>query len=247
MDISEYYIKDSSTGRRANKCRDCSLKQQGVVEVGKTRFAGKMFEKGFRRCSVCKETKPINLYPKNKSRGCGISSNCYECCNKLHKDFMEIQTINIGDSYVKEYGKRKGITIFDKNVIIKLRNEILESRKPIHFLDNKSFLTTRDLARYVFQKYNIPMTTTESRIGKGASEIDCTIKESEYRSLAYSKGVIQVTDTITKKVYIFKNSSDKRLKLMACNRTVLKGINTGLPVGGYRNSVWANKILIKRI
>ena len=247
MSISEYYLKDSQTGRRYNKCRDCVLKSQGVLEVGKQRFSDSMFKKGFIRCSVCKETKPLNAYTKSKSRGRGISANCYECSHKLHKEFISKERATIGDHYVKEYGKRKGITKFNKKTINTLRNEIIESRKPIHFLDNKSFLTTRDLARHILDKYNIPITTTEKRIDKGVSEKDCTIKGSEYRSMRNTFGKIKVTDTVTKKVYIFKNTLDERLGKMVCKGTVQKGIKTGLPVGGYRNSLWENKLLIQRI
>lgn len=249
LPIEEYYIKDSKTGRRANKCRDCSLKSQGVVEIGKQRFAYKIFDKGFRRCSICKEIKPLHMFKKNKSQYGGISNNCYECSKKLHDEFVQKSKSEIGEHYIKEYGKRKGITVFDEITISELKKEIEESRKPKYHLDGESFLTIRDLAKFINEKYNIPITTVEKRISKGASETDCIITESEYRTLksGRNKGQIKVTDTVTGKKYLFINTYDKRLRKMIGAEAIRKGIETGNPVGGYRNSLWKNPLLIERI
>ena len=84
-----------------------------------------------------------------------------------------------------------------------LRNEIIENRKPILFLDGNEFLTIADFARYIELNYNIPTTTTEKRISDGAKETDCIIPEKEYRSLksGTNKGNIKVTDTVTGEVF----------------------------------------------
>lgn len=247
--ITEYYITNRETGRRRNNCRDCILKAQGVIEIGKQRFANKIFAKGFRRCSVCKEIKPLGGFTKNKSQSSGISNNCYECSKKLHDDFVQISRKKIGEFYIKQHGKRRGITELDDDVIAKLKKEIEENRKPKYHLDGKSFLTIADFARYVNGNYNIPTTTTACRIKVGATEQECTISESEYRSLksGCNKGRIKVTDTITGKKYIFTNTRDKKLRKMIGGTSIVKGIKTGKPVGGYRNSLWENPLLIERL
>ena len=247
--ISEYYIRDRETGRRNNKCRDCCLKAQGVVEIGKQRFAFKIFDKGFRRCSVCKEIKPLDLFTKNKSQYEGISNNCYECARNLHDIFVQKSKAEIGEHYIKEYGKRNGITVFDSDILARLKAEIEESRIHKYHLDGKSFLTIRDLAKYINEKYKIPTTTTVKRISEGAKEKDCIINESKYRTLksGTNKGQIKVTDTVTKKKYLFINTCDKKLRKMISAESIKKGIETGNPVGGYRNSLWKNPLLIERI
>lgn len=247
--INEYYIRDRKTGRRNNKCRDCCLKSQGVLEIGKQRFADKIYNKGFRRCSVCKDIKPLDLFTKNKHQHGGISNNCYECAKKLHDEFVQKSKKEIGEHYVKEYGKRNGITTFDVTVIENLREKIKDSRKPKYKLDGELFLTARDLAKFINRNYNIPITTTEKRINEGANEKECTITEKEYRIIksGTNKGQIKVTDTITKKVYVFRNTCDTRLGKMISAEAVRKGIKTGNPVGGYRNSLWKNPLMIERI
>ena len=52
LPITEFYVRDKVTGLRQIRCRDCILKSEGVIELGKLRFAKKLFDKGFKQC-VC--------------------------------------------------------------------------------------------------------------------------------------------------------------------------------------------------
>lgn len=248
LPIKEFYIKDKETGRRCNYCRDCQMREADIIEIGKLRFAKDILKKGFRRCSVCKEIKPLTAYSKSVAGFEGYSNNCYECSKRLHGEFMQKQKTEIGDFYVRQYGLRIGITEFTPEIIESLRNEIIESRKPKYFIDNNEFLTISDFARYIETKYGIPSTTTKKRISDGANESECIIPEKEYRSLksGMNKGNIKVTDTVTGEVFVFFNTKDEKLLKMFGLDTITKGIKSGLPIGGKR-SRYHNPCLIERI
>ncbi len=248
LPIKEFYVRDKETGRRRGHCRDCQMREADILEIGKYRFADKILKKGFRRCSVCKEIKPLTEYSKSKSGYAGYSNNCYECSNRLHSEYLQQQKDEIGDFYVRQYGLRNGITEFTDEIIQQLRNEIIESRKPKYFLEGNEFLTGTDLADYILKKYDIPITTTLKRLTKGYCESDCIIKENEFRSIksGTNKGKIKVTDTITGDVFYFFNTKDKELAKMFGLSTITEGIKTGLPVGGKR-SRYCNPCLIERI
>ena len=136
--IEEFYVKDKNTGRRSNCCRDCQMKESGVLEIGKCRFSDKIMKKGFRRCSVCKEIKPLTEFSKQKNVYGEHSRLCLKCSHKLHKEYLQKQNKEVGDFYVRQYGLRKGITEFNPEIIEGLRDEIIESRKPKYFFDNKN-------------------------------------------------------------------------------------------------------------
>jgi hypothetical protein len=179
--IKEFYIVDKHTGRRKNKCRDCQLKERGVIEIGKQRFADEIFKKGFKRCTVCKNIQHINSFCKNKSRGDGISSVCTCCSGKLHKDYIRNGNKELSNHYVKEYGKYNyKLKDFNQEIIDKLRNEIIEKRKPKYFLDDLSFLTVTEMAKYILKKYKIPITTVEKRMSEGCNEYQCTLTRKQF-------------------------------------------------------------------
>lgn len=248
LPINEFYVKDKETGRRCSYCRDCQMIEADIIEIGKVRYAKDILKKGFRRCSVCKETKPLTAYSKSITGYEGYSNNCYECSNRLHGEYLQKQKNEIGNFYVRQYGLRIGITEFTNEVIEQLRNEIIENRKPILFLDGNEFLTIADFARYIELNYNIPTTTTEKRISDGAKETDCIIPEKEYRSLksGTNKGNIKVTDTVTGEVFTFFNTKDTKLLKMFGLVTITKGIKSGKPIGGKR-SRYHNPCIIERI
>lgn len=245
--INEFYVKDGGTGRRANKCRDCSLKEEGVIEVGKYRFSEKLLNKGFRRCSVCKEIKPLSEFKKSKNSYGGHSNNCYECQKTLTHEFRINQRENIGDFYIRQYGLKKGIAVFDEATMELLRKEIIESRLPVFFVDDKEFVTQTDFAKYIKDIYGVPVTATLKRIYKGYSEESCKLSESEARSIAYTKGQIKVTDTVTKKVLYFRNSRDKKLRLMFSDSAITRAIKTKEKTGITSLSKYKNPCLIERI
>lgn len=224
--IAEFYIKDKKTGRRATQCRDCHMKSIGVVEIGKQRFAFKIAAKGFRRCSVCKEIKPLTQYHKVKTQYLGIANNCCECSAKLYSKWFKHQKETIGISYVQEYGKRIGVKKFTKKIIEKLRAEIVNSRSPHYFVDGLEFVTVRDFARYIEVNYGVRVQATEARIRSGKNEEDCKLSESETRSIAYTQGEIKVSDSITGKVFVFKNSNDPELLKMFSKSAITHAIQT---------------------
>lgn len=116
--IKEFYLKDSKTGRRANKCRDCTLEEQGVIEIGKTRMAMKIFKKGFRNCSTCRQIKPLNEFFKNAHEYGGIDNKCKACCIEIHEkytkyfvDGKEFVTMRAFALYIKRsYGNPVSMT-----------------------------------------------------------------------------------------------------------------------------------------
>lgn len=95
--------------------------------------------------------------------------------------------------------------------------------------------------------YNIPITTTESRIREGWNEIDCLLSEHDARSRAYTKGKIKVIDTITKKVMYFTNTRDPSLRKMFSDSAITKGTQTGEPTRITSLSKYKNPCIIKRI
>jgi hypothetical protein len=246
--IAEFYIKDKNTGRRNLSCRDCQMKQAGVVEIGKQRFANEIEDKGFRRCTVCKDIKPLTEFTKNKGQKNGISNTCYHCNHKLHNEFLMKQKEEIGDFYVKQYCLRNyKYNPKTKEDIEKYRNEIKEKRKPKYFIDNKSFVTIADTARYIEEVYGLPKTMTRRRITEGKTLEDCKLTENQMRSKAYTQGQIKVTDTVTGGVFYFKNSLDKDLLKMFAKCTIASAIKSGKPTRVTSSSKYKNPCIIERI
>ena len=250
LPIQEFYFADKKTGRRRRSCRDCELKAAGIVEIGKFRFSKKIFEKGFRRCSVCKNTKPITEYYQKESAFGGYSNTCKDCNYQLTQKFIKSQKKEIGLFHIKQYGKRKyDIVEFDENIITKLKNEIIENQKPKYFIDGKSFVTVAEFARYIENKYGHPITMTEKRIYDGKTEEDCKLTEYQARC-KYSgtiKGKIKVTDTITGEVFEFNNTTDERLNKMFSRATITTCIKTGEKTRITSLSKYKNPCIIARI
>jgi NAD-dependent SIR2 family protein deacetylase len=245
--IKEFYVKDKKTGRRSTKCRDCQMKGQGIIEIGKGRFALKIAEKGFRRCSNCKSIKPLEMYSNSKNEYLGKANICKECYTDLHREYCQQQQEQVGDFYVKQYGLRKGIVEFTEEIMKELRNEIEAKREPKYFLDGKGFLTISDFARYVEAEYGLPITMTEKRIHEGKTEEECKLSESEMRSRAYTKGMIKVTDTITGEVFYFKNTKDKKLLEMFSSTAITRCIQSGKKTGITSLSKYKNPCTIVRV
>lgn len=181
--ISEYYVKDSKTGRRANKCRDCTMKDKGVIEIGKQRFAYKIADKGFRRCSICKNIKPFSEFTKNKGAYLGYANNCYKCQSALTLPWRKKQSDDITDWYIiNYYGKKLGYKEFNNDLIEKLRLDIIESRVPkVKFsLDGKDFLSIRQFSLYVSKLYKLTYHCVYHRASNGFNEKECTMTRLEF-------------------------------------------------------------------
>lgn len=216
--------------------------------VPSNEVSGMLHEMGYKKCFCCKEI--MNHKKFNKSyRNRGVNNTCIKCANDIHNNYVEKNRNNLSDWYVREYGKYNyGYKTFSKKLIIELRNEIINRDKPKYFLDNKSFVTISDFARYVEANYNIMKTTTEKRIQSGVKEIDCTLSESDYRSKfsGTDKGQIKITDCTTKEIYLFKNTTDKKLQDIFSLSTIRRKVNTGTPTRVTKASKYKNPCLIER-
>lgn len=249
QDITEYYIKDKNTGRRSNKCRDCELKDRGIIEVGKQRFAYKIYDKGFRRCSVCKDIKSLDQFPKHKKQYGGISNTCSLCQSLLYKEYIIKDKISGSKFYLRQYAfTHYGIRIKTNEEYEIYRKEIENKNKPILFLDNKEFKTIRDFAKYVKDTYNINISTTERRIWAGYKEEQCKLSSRELRSIGNTKGKIKITDLITGKCFIFNNTKSEELKKLFGTgvRSRMKS-NKYIPNRITKKSVYKNPFMAERI
>lgn len=260
LPIKEFWLKDSKTGRRNNSCRDCELKKDGIIEIGKYRFSEKIFKKGFRRCCGCKEIKPLIEFHKNKSYKGGYSASCKKCAFLAHNNYMRNQSKEIGQWFIRAYGKRKGIKRFSKKTINRLKNEIEESRKAKYSLDGKDFFSAKAIGKYAENTYGIKSATVEKRLSMGSTEIESILPENKYRKLknGSNKGKIKVIDTITGEEFLFLNTRELASKKMFSYKVILKAIKTGkttdkfIKVVGINNRIYKNKsyknpCLIKRI
>ena len=246
----KYYKGTRDIQRRDGTCRDCRIKAMGVVEVGKTRFAKKIFKNGFRRCFTCKDIKPLIEFTKNKNEFGGYSHTCYQCSKKIVREYCHKQNEQIGYFYVRQYAlKNHNVDINNvPNSLEKYRNEIIENKKDKYFIDGESFFTLQNFAIYIKGKYGNPITTTLKRINEGRTENECKIPETQMRTLrsGTNKGKIRVTDTVTKDEFEFFNTKDAELLKMFGSSSISEGIKTGLPIGGKR-SKYKNPCLIERI
>jgi hypothetical protein len=248
LPIQEFYVSDINTGRRKKSCRDCQMKAANVIEIGKLRFSAKILDKGFRRCSVCKDIKPLDAFKKNKNQHKGISNNCYDCANKLHKEFVDKQTEEIGLFYIKQYAiSNYGNKNLTEKDIETYRQEIIKKRSFKYFLDGNSFVNVTDFANYIQNKYGILKATVLNRIHQGYSEQDCIISEGEARSKAYTKGSVKVTDTVTGEIFKFNNTANEKLNQMFSKSAITKGIKTGDKTRITGLSKYKNPCIITRI
>lgn len=247
--IKEFYIRNKATGARRLSCRDCLIKQQGCIEVGKLRFAKKIANKGFRRCSDCKQILPLTKFNRQKNVYKGRQHVCYDCMHKRVKEYVNKQKKEIGDFYIRQYGLLKGITKFTKKIKAQLKEEIIKRRSAKYFIDGQEFVTLADFARYIENKYGLPVTTTEKRIQDGKTEEECKLSEHEMRK-KYSgtiKGKVVVTDTVTGEVFEFNNTKDENLFKMFSLSTITRCIKTGEKTKTAKNSKYSNPCFIKRI
>lgn len=243
LPIEEFYKTKKNSDKRRSSCKDCNLKQAGVIEIGKIRFSKKILQKGFRICTCCKNIKPILDFTKNKNR-----IICKDCRNTSFKNYIKKQSDEIAIHYIKQYGKRKyNLKNFNLKTINKLKLEILKKRKPKYFIDNKEFIILQDFLNYVKSVYGIPTATTKLRIKNGKTEEECKLSQIETRSKAIIKGKIKVIDTITSEIFIFESTQDKNLKKMFSNNTITKYLKTGEKTNVTSSSKYKNPCIITRI
>ena len=151
-----------------SKCQKC-INSYVVERIKKYEYTNEK-----KSCNNCGEVKAHNEFPK-------LDNTCKKCRYEIHKQYQIEQRETLGDWYVKEYGKYTyGYKEFTEKLIDDLRNELKEKRKPKHKFDGKNFRTTRDFAKYVFEKYKVPITTVEKRIYEGRTEYECTLNRKQF-------------------------------------------------------------------
>lgn len=259
--ITEFYFHKNRNGKkyRVHTCRDCILKADGVVEIGKTRFSMAILKKGFRRCCTCKNIKPLTEFVNTTWKYAkGKSFECYECSHNRVHDYQKLQKETVGDFYVRQYALRHyGVGELTDDEYEKYRNEILEGRKPKYFVDGLEFVTLVNFAEYIMNKYGVPITSTEARIRAGHSEDMCKLTEREFRKIAVIKwnaekrgagdsGRIRVTDTVTGHIFIFEYTRDPGLLAMFSTSAIDRAIKTGTKTRITKLSKYINPCIIER-
>lgn len=246
--ITEYYPKVKGGERRAATCRDCQLERAGVKEVGRQRYATAIQKKGFRRCGCCKETFPMTTFSRNSHSKNGYGYVCQRCNNKMHDEFIKKQRQELGDFYVRQWGKRNyGMSEFTGEDIDRLRAEITAKQQPKYHLDGLSFMTMMDFARYLSENYNISEHRTCKRIDGGYSEADCLLSEKEVRARVHTRGEVLVTDTITGETTRYPQSSDPKLRELFSRVTITLAIKRGKPTRVTSLSKYPHPCTIQRV
>lgn len=245
--ITEFYEKKERQTRDTT-CRDCRLRAAGVKEVGKRRFSDRILTKGFRRCTICKDIKPLTLFTKSKNVYAGHSNACYSCQHNLTKAYVQKQKKKVGLFHIRQYALRNyGDIPLDESTVRRLKKEILQKRKPKHYFDGLSFMSSRMFAKYIEKTYGINSYAVEARLKSGYKEDDCIIPEHEFRSKAYTKGEIKVTDLVTGEILFFSSTQDKRLTDMFSGSAIVRCIQTGEPTRVKPNSKYKNPCTIERL
>ncbi len=86
-DILEF---NKNCNRRNRRCKSCSLKREGVLDVGKIKYRKQIAEGGLRICTTCKVAKRLDTdFWKSKNSYLGRSNNCKKCASISHKKYME--------------------------------------------------------------------------------------------------------------------------------------------------------------
>ncbi len=84
--LSDYRLRTIRNGVKGiyydASCKDCHARTRGTKEIGKLSYAKELFNKGYRRCTTCKETKLLTEYYKNRASPTKISNTCKICHKK---------------------------------------------------------------------------------------------------------------------------------------------------------------------
>ncbi len=250
QEITEYWWSDKKKGKRQPKCRDCCLRNKGIVEVGKVRHALVVLDKGFRKCCDCKRVLPMHEnFHRNENEFGGYSHICITCADKRQRKFQSRQQRVIGKSYVKRWAKENKLPYNEVEHYELYKEQIMAKRVPKYFCDGKDFVTLRDFARYIEEKYSIPITATENRMHDGAKEEECKLSDFQYRTLksGCNKGRVEVTDTVTGEKKVFINTAEAERVMHIGAGMLLECIKSGLPTRIGNTSKYKNPCLVKRL
>jgi hypothetical protein len=247
LPISEYWFKDKKSGRRSSVCKDCMLKDQGVVEIGKIRFGRKIKSKGFKRCTGCKDILPFSEYHPSTASHDGFAYVCKVCSVKYTKDYIHRQREELSDYYVTQRFKEKHGRNPEHSKEIDEWRKVLTKRRAVKYtIDGKDFNTKQGLANYLLTEYGQKVDQTISRISAGCEIERLKTPSSEYRSEGASKGKVTMTDTVTGFVTIFKSVKEVERKGFFCAAAVMNSIKTGKPTRITKRSNYPNPVIFKR-
>ena len=84
-------------------CKDCTARKRGVKEIGKLKFGKVLLDKGLRKCTKCRDIKPLNDFGNNKKLSGGKQFFCLDC-TRIDKD----RTVKSGFKYITSITKKTG-------------------------------------------------------------------------------------------------------------------------------------------
>ena len=83
LDITSFYMRHKGQEYR-NECKECKLKHEGVVDVGKKKDRIELAKAGLRYCVACKELKNLDTdFSKSKGAFMGRQHTC-KACEKIN-------------------------------------------------------------------------------------------------------------------------------------------------------------------
>jgi len=181
LHIIEFWFCGAARVYRYNDCRDCKLKDKGVIEIGKTRVSNILSDKNVRRCGRCKDIKPFHEFYNDKRYG--KECTCKICSKEKNDIYVKKNKEEISDVYIKRYYYKKyKKEEFTDELLEKLRLDILEKRRFKFFIDDKKFKTKKPFTQYIEKKYGISASVVYRRLKQGWESKDCKIsieKEKE--------------------------------------------------------------------
>ena len=240
-DVSQFYFKNTKTGRLDTSCKICVDNKRGIKERGKLSLLKNLLTEGKKRCCDCKIVKEFKEFNKNKNMSGGRNSICYECSkvrtyNYIIKSKKELSSYYLKKFAIENYGvKSSNIT----NEILGIAKLHIQAKKSLKYnLDGLEFSTKEQFAYYVNKKYGIGEDCVKARLYFGHSESDCIIPERDFRSLcnSKSKGKVLVTNIDTGEKRIFTSSQRVQEELNIGRDVLNRCLSNGCIRKPYNNS-----------
>lgn len=74
------------------------------------------FENGIKRCSRCKDEKPLDAFSKNRSAKDGLAHNCKDCSKEISKNSSYERDPVKRAAYMKEYHRKRMYDLTNEEV-----------------------------------------------------------------------------------------------------------------------------------
>ena len=240
-DASQFYIKDTKTGRTDTTCKTCVDNKRGIKEIGKLSLLKDLLAKGKKRCSDCKTIKKFEKFSKNKYMSGGYNCVCSECAKVRAYDYIKKSKKELGSHYLKRFAiENYGIKNSDiTEEILDIAKLHVQAKRSLKYsLDGLEFSTKEQFASYVNKKYGIGEDCVKARLYHGHSESDCIIPEYDFRSLFGSKsmGKVLVTNVDTGEKRIFTSSQRVKEELNISRDVLNRCLSTGEIRKPYKSS-----------